>query len=99
MSPGLRLTRRVTVVSTKRAVGWQPLHDSAPGGASAGPAARAWPIDAESRAAAVTMRVRFMSDPPQDGGRPSAARFQAFRRLWFFSGSERRRLPVAAKTA
>src|SRR5262249_47712365 len=39
MSAGLRPTSRGTVVSTQRAVGWQPEQDAAPAGASAGPAA------------------------------------------------------------
>src|SRR6266852_6600049 len=65
MSPGLRSMSRGTVVSTDWAAGWQPEQDMAPGGASAGPAARAGPINPKTSAAAVTMRVAFMSEPPE----------------------------------
>src|SRR5262245_54584940 len=62
MSAGLRPTRRGTVVSTKRAAGWQPEQEAAPGGASAGPAAKAVPIIVRTNAAAVMMRVPIMSE-------------------------------------
>ena len=86
-------------VSATRAAGWQPEHAAAPGGASAGPAAKAGPIDARRRTAAVSKRVRVMSKHSAEGGRRSAARIQTFFKSWFFSGSERMRLPVAAKIA
>ena len=44
MSAGLRPMSRGTVVSTDRAVAWQPEQASAPGGASEGPAAEAGAI-------------------------------------------------------
>src|SRR5262249_34780615 len=62
MSAGLRPISRGTVVSTKRAVGWQPEQDAAPGGASAGPAAEAGPIIVRTNAAAVMMRVPIISE-------------------------------------
>src|SRR5262249_15029449 len=64
MSAGLRPVSRGTVVCAVRAAGWQPEQDSAPGGASAGPAAEACPIKVKTKAIAVTTRVAFMSGLP-----------------------------------
>src|SRR5262249_50817347 len=65
MSAGLRPMSRGTLVSTDRAVACQPEQDSAPGGASAGPAARASAVRVKTKAAVVTMRVAFMSGSPE----------------------------------
>jgi hypothetical protein len=53
---------RGTVVSTDRAVAWQPEQASAPGGASAGPAAEAGAIIASNRAATEIKRALFISE-------------------------------------
>src|SRR5262245_54252831 len=60
MSAGLRPMSRGTVVSTDRAVAWQPEQASAPGGASAGPAAEAGVIIASNRAATGIQRAFLM---------------------------------------
>src|SRR5215475_832461 len=61
MSAGLRPISRGTVVSTGRAVAWQPEQASAPGGASAGPAAEAGAIIARNTAATGIKRALLIS--------------------------------------
>ena len=99
MSPGLRLTRRVTEVSTKRAVGWQPLHDERPG-RGVGRAGCESLADRRREQGRGRDDARAVHVGHSAGWRPPIGRsVYAFRRSWFFSGSERMRLPVAAKTA
>src|SRR3954463_9925347 len=103
MSAGLRPLSLGTVVSAARVAAGQPEQERAPGGASAGPAAAAQSINAKTRAAATTMRVASMSEPPEmllraDRGRAFSG-FYALLKSWFLSGRERMRLPAAAKMA
>src|SRR5437899_12413298 len=93
MSAGLRPVSRGTVVSTRLA-GWQPEQDVAPGGASASPAAQAFSTSAKPSAAANRAGMTFMAGPPKSLRSP-----YALLRSWFLIGSERMRLPVAAKIA
>ena len=99
-----RPTRRGTGVCTAALAAWQPEQELAPGGASAAaataprpdtkrPATRARPIlrsiCAGTRIPALNRRRARCASPAR----------QADLRSWFISGSERIRLPVAAKIA
>src|SRR5262245_54216431 len=64
MSAGLRPISRGTAASAVCVDAWQPEQERAPGGASAKPAAQPCGGNARHKAAAVTMRVAFMSGLP-----------------------------------
>ena len=80
------------------AVEWQPEHDAAPGGGSDA-ASSGW-HDAAMAAAAIATHTLFIGNPPEKR-RPqgeAAVRFrQAKVMFWSRRGTERMRLPVAAK--
>ncbi len=81
-----RPARRGTGVCTSALAAWQPEHDLAPGGASTAAALTVPPNDASNT-------------KPRIACRSTAQTRQADFRSWFINGSERMRLPVAAKIA
>jgi hypothetical protein len=96
-SAGLRPISRATGVSTDFDVGWQLEQDEAPGGASLAAAGT------NSKATiANALHSHFMCAPLGTKGAAAVAPLlvdHADRRSVFFSGNDRRRLPVAAKIA
>jgi hypothetical protein len=90
-----RPTRRGTGVCIAALGGWHPEQELAPGGASAA-AALAGPARATSKAdLAIACRNTV---PPLPAAERRQTRQVDFR-SWFINGSERMRLPVAAKIA
>src|SRR6266481_1129805 len=86
ISSGSRPRIRGTGVFTVALAGWQPEQELAPGGASAAAALTAPPNEASST-------------KPRIACRSTARARQVEFRPWFINGSERMRLPVAAKIA
>jgi hypothetical protein len=91
-----RLTRRGIGVCTSALVAWQPEHELAPGGASAATALAGPARDTSKGNPAISgTGTRF---PPVPAAERRQTRQVDFR-SWFINGSERMRLPVAAKIA
>jgi hypothetical protein len=80
--------------------GWQPEHAEAPTGGSNAPA-NAAVTDNRTVAAGTKAGSNFMAGIHRASGRPLVAwlRIYANCMLWFLSGNERTRLPVALKKA
>ena len=104
--------RKASILATNSAVGMPARLGIAPWLLPSGPwqDAQASAIAAGARSAAdvaapqsgTNMTIRenaFQAMTGEGGGRPAAPSPQAQLRSWFFSGSERIRLPVAAKIA
>src|SRR5262245_45035971 len=72
MSAGLRPVSGATAASAVCAGAWHPEQESAPGGASAGLAAEAWPINVKTKAVAVAMQAPFIWGLPNAKGVPFA---------------------------
>jgi hypothetical protein len=63
---GSRPMSRGIVVFTEGDVAWQPEQERAPGGASAGPAANAEPINPKLNEAVTMMRIALMLEHPSN---------------------------------
>ncbi len=97
MSAGLRPASRVNGVSTARLAGWQPEQAAAPAGAtSMADAALADTQSAINACKTIDASHDFLPNAKSHG---CLTQPHALLRSWFFKGSERMRLPVAAKMA
>jgi hypothetical protein len=100
MSSALRPASTGTLVSTAELAGWQPEQAAAPTGGSGVPAA-AVVIDTRTAAAGTKAQSKFMDNFTKRAGGlapPPLCRHVSCI-LWFLSGNERIRSPVALKKA